>query len=110
MPDGDTILVAAFYTSTINALCFIAFAWDKHCARTGKWRIPEYKLLALAAAGGIFGAVAAQWLLRHKTWKQPFRTYLHLIAALQVIFIAALSFPEVRSALSIFLQQLFVET
>jgi uncharacterized membrane protein YsdA (DUF1294 family) len=93
------LLALAGYLAGINSLCFLAFAWDKHCARNGMWRISEGTLLTLALVGGTVGAVAGQKMLRHKTRKEPFRTYLLLIAALQVIALAALSFPQVRSAL-----------
>jgi uncharacterized membrane protein YsdA (DUF1294 family) len=46
--------------------------------------VSEGNLLALAAIGGTPGAFLARHLFRHKTRKQPFTTYLVLIAALQV--------------------------
>jgi uncharacterized membrane protein YsdA (DUF1294 family) len=92
-------VAAIFYGLSVNAACFVAFAWDKHCARNQMWRVPERTLLLLAAAGGTPGAFAGRWALRHKTTKQPFVTYLRVIAAIQVIPLAILSFPEGRSAL-----------
>ena len=90
------------YLIAINLAAFGAFAWDKYCAATGRWRVPERTLLTLAAIGGTPGAITGQHLLRHKTWKEPFRTQLLAIAALQVVLAIALSFPEVRAlALSV---------
>ena len=82
----------AVYISAVSALCFAAFAWDKFCAMRGMWRVPERTLLTLAAIGGTPGAFAGQRILRHKTQKQPFGTYLLAIAVAQVLALAALAF------------------
>jgi uncharacterized membrane protein YsdA (DUF1294 family) len=76
----------------LSGLCFAAFAWDKFCAVRGLWRIPEKTLLLLAAIGGTPGAFAGQRYLRHKTQKQPFGTYLLVIAIVQVIALLAIAF------------------
>lgn len=75
----------AGYLAAVNLAAFAAFGLDKHRARTGGWRIPEARLLGLAAAGGGVGAAAAQRLFRHKTTKEPFASRLRLIFAAQAI-------------------------
>lgn len=90
MPIGEPLLIVALYIVAINAAGFVAFAWDKHRARKGLWRISEGTLLTIAAIGGTFGAITASRLLRHKTQKQPFKTILYGIAVLQVIGLVAL--------------------
>ena len=95
----DIILPIAAYTITINFVGFLVFAWDKHCARKNMWRVPERTLLWLATIGGTLGIMVGQRALRHKTRKEPFRTYLLLIVVAQAIVLAALYFPQVRSAL-----------
>jgi len=75
----------AAYLAAVNVATFCAFALDKRRAETGGWRIPERRLLALAAAGGAPAASAAQRLLRHKTRKEPFASRLRLILAAEVI-------------------------
>ena len=99
MAFADSLAVALVYGLGVNAACFLAFAWDKYCARNQMWRVSEQTLLLLAAAGGTPGAFAGRWALRHKTTKQPFVTYLRAIAAIQVILLVILSFPQGRSTL-----------
>lgn len=69
----------------INMVAFFSFWRDKQLARNGASRIPESTLLSLALFGGSIGAVAGQQLFRHKTTKEPFRTYLRVIVCLQVV-------------------------
>lgn len=82
------LTVALIYLPTINAAAFAAFARDKRLAAIGGRRTPERVLLQMAAAGGIVGALAAQQMLRHKTRKEPFRTWLLLIAFAQAAALA----------------------
>ncbi len=60
----------------------------------------ERTLLTLAALGGSPAMIAGQYLIRHKTWKEPFRSFLRAIAVVQAIAAIALCFPQVRGALS----------
>lgn len=73
------------YVAGINAAALAVFAADKRNARARKRRFRERHLLALAALGGSPGAIAAQRLLRHKTKKEPFRTWLGLIVFVQLV-------------------------
>lgn len=73
----------------LNIATYAAFGWDKHQALRGGRRVPERHLLGLAALGGIVGAKLAQHRLRHKTRKQPFATWLTLIAIAQGTALAA---------------------
>lgn len=63
---------------------FALFGLDKVRAERGLWRVSERQLLLYAAVGGMPGAKLAQRYLRHKTRKEPFRTQLNAILALQV--------------------------
>jgi uncharacterized membrane protein YsdA (DUF1294 family) len=83
------ILGAALFLMVINVTAFFAFVYDKACAVRGDRRVPESNLLMLAFIGGSLGAVSAQQIVRHKTRKEPFRSYLFAIVALHV---GALSF------------------
>ncbi|WP_420585981.1 DUF1294 domain-containing protein [Ruegeria sp.] len=64
--------IAVLYLWAINTLTLLAFGWDKLRAQRRKKRIPERKLLWLAAVGGSPGAVLGRWMFRHKTLKRGF--------------------------------------
>lgn len=74
----------------VNVAAFGAFWWDKRCAQAGAWRISENTLLSLALVGGSAGALLARHLFRHKTRKEPFRTMLFAIVALQLTGVVVL--------------------
>lgn len=72
-----TYLIFAGYLALINLFAFMLFRADKRRAEAGAWRVPETHLLMISFCGGWFGAKAAQYRLRHKTVKQPFRALLN---------------------------------
>jgi uncharacterized membrane protein YsdA (DUF1294 family) len=89
----------AFFLILVNAITFVAFTIDKRRARSGRYRISERMLLALALAGGTPAALYARRVLRHKTYKEPFRTRLFLIAGTQAVMIVAFMTPSIRDAI-----------
>lgn len=86
----------ALYGAVINMATFAAFALDKRAAERRAWRIPERRLLLLAAFGGSPAALAAQQMLRHKTRKEPFRTWLWVIVAVQAAALAWMAYRALR--------------
>lgn len=84
---------AALYLAAVNVGAFVAFWADKRAAIRGGWRTPERTLLTLAALGGWVGALAGQNLLRHKTRKEPFRTLLWSIIALEAAALVGWALP-----------------
>ena len=60
------------YLVLINLLTAAVYIWDKHQAVARRWRVPEARLLGLAAIGGALGALLAMQVWRHKTHKWPF--------------------------------------
>ncbi|MFN4297498.1 MAG: DUF1294 domain-containing protein [Brevundimonas sp.] len=77
--DGILILVVLG-----NLAAFGLFAFDKSQARTGGKRVSEQTLLAAVLIGGL-GAWMGQNILRHKTRKEPFRTWLGLLLTLYLL-------------------------
>lgn len=94
-PTGDPIILAAlFWVLAINLWTIWRFRDDKRRATLGQRRIPEADLLAMAAAGGTPGAFLARHWFRHKTRKQPFSTWLWLIAVMQAGALIGLAWPR----------------
>ena len=65
----------AMWLVLINVLTMAMYGADKMAARKGMWRVPEATLLIFGLSGGWPGAILGQQLFRHKTQKQPFKTY-----------------------------------
>jgi len=84
--------VGIAYLVLMNALGYAAFAWDKHCAVRGLRRVSERDLLTLAVIGGSMGLIVGQRTLRHKTRKEPFRSWLLGITGIQLLLLIAVSF------------------
>ena len=80
-----TVFIAFLFC--MNILAFFAYAIDKHFACYDQWRIPEAALIAVAVAGGAYGAAMAMLLFRHKTLHRLFTITvpLCLIAWLAVV-------------------------
>jgi uncharacterized membrane protein YsdA (DUF1294 family) len=75
----NAVILFLWWLGLINVMSFIAFGWDKLCARAGWWRVPEPTLLLIAMLGGSPAARLGQTLFRHKTRKQPFARTLKAI-------------------------------
>lgn len=58
-----------------NVLTLVIYGIDKTAARKTWRRVPESTLLVFGIVGGWPGAIVGQHLFRHKTQKQPFKTY-----------------------------------
>ncbi|HDS4350539.1 DUF1294 domain-containing protein [Klebsiella aerogenes] len=68
-----------------NVLTWLIYGIDKLAARKAWSRIPESTLLAFGLLGGWPGAIAGQQCFRHKTQKQPFRTYFIISIVMNVV-------------------------
>ena len=69
----------------MSLVTFVAFACDKRAARLGRCRTPERLLHVLELLGGFPGAMFAQRMLRHKSYKLRYRLALWAIAALHIL-------------------------
>ncbi|MBQ6256754.1 MAG: DUF1294 domain-containing protein [Clostridia bacterium] len=77
--------------AALNALSFGLMAYDKKCAKAGKWRVPEKTLFLATACFGGLGGVLGMVLCRHKTKHWYFKLFFPLLLALQVIALALLA-------------------
>ncbi|RXY30024.1 hypothetical protein DD577_27145 [Klebsiella pneumoniae] len=73
-----------------SLLTWLIYGADKLAARKAWRRVPETTLLVLGLAGGWPGAILGQQCFRHKTQKQPFRTWFFISVALNVAALAGL--------------------
>ncbi|WP_109310681.1 DUF1294 domain-containing protein [Ruegeria sp. AU67] len=89
--------IAVIYLWVVNTLTLLAFGWDKLRARRRKGRIPERKLLWLAALGGSPGALLGRWIFRHKTRKRLFSYYIFGIFGAQAVLAYLLAVLELPS-------------
>ena len=94
-----TYLFAALWLLAVNLLAFAAFGWDKRLAQRGGRRIPEFRLLLLAALGGAVGAWAGMAHFHHKTRKPLFRILVPLLLALHLALAAAVLWQNLRGTL-----------
>lgn len=73
----------------VNVLTLVIYGADKMAARKAWRRVPESTLLVFGVVDGWPGAIAGQQLFRHKTQKQPFKTYFIISILLSVSAMAA---------------------
>lgn len=73
-----------------NVLTLVVYGGDKMAARNAWRRVPESTLLAFGFVGGWPGAILGQQLFRHKTQKQPFKTWFVISVILNVAVLVAL--------------------
>lgn len=83
---GSTFLphpVVMWFLLASTLTCAI-YGWDKLAARKAWRRVPEFTLLVSGLVGGWPGAIVGQQLFRHKTQKQPFKTYFIISVVLNI--------------------------
>ena len=78
------------YLLIVNAIGLAYMIADKHRAKKNLWRIPEARLMLIAAIGGSIGIYAGMQLARHKTKHPKFFIGVPVIMALQLVLIALL--------------------
>ncbi|MEJ5071613.1 DUF1294 domain-containing protein [Enterobacter ludwigii] len=74
---------------SVNVLTLLLYGADKLAARKNWYRVPEFTLLIFGLVGGWFGAILGQQIFRHKTQKQPFKTYFALSVIVNLMVVIA---------------------
>ncbi|MDN8600655.1 DUF1294 domain-containing protein [Citrobacter sp. S2-9] len=95
-------LIASFYVShsfwvwllLVNLFTFLLYGADKYAARSNWQRVPEKTLLIFGLVGGWPGGAIAQQLFRHKTQKQPFKTWFILSVVANVVVLLGLVYQS----------------
>jgi len=72
LADTIPVIVAIVYLG-LSLVTFLAYAFDKSAAESGRWRTQESTLHLFGLVGGWPGAMFAQQLLRHKSSKRGFQ-------------------------------------
>lgn len=80
--------ILLYYLPGVNLLAFALSGLDKRAAVKGRRRVPEARLLFLAAAGGGIGLFLSMEFFRHKTQKSLFRIGVPLILLIQILLFA----------------------
>lgn len=83
--------ILLFYLIVINVTALVSYGLDKRCARLNKWRIPEGRLLLMAAMGGSAGALLGMYCFHHKTRKWKFRILVPVCLAVHILIAAGLA-------------------
>ncbi|MBO4864703.1 MAG: DUF1294 domain-containing protein [Eubacterium sp.] len=65
-------MILAIYMIFINIFALAIYGIDKGLAQNDKQRIPESRLILVAALGGAFGALFGMFIFHHKTRKPKF--------------------------------------
>jgi len=68
----------------LNLVTFGLMAYDKHCAKARKWRIPEKTLFIAAACFGGLGGVLGMTACHHKTRHWYFRLFFPVLLVFQI--------------------------
>ncbi len=69
-------------------LGFALFAYDKHLATYGKWRIPEWVLFIPTVLLGAFGSLSGMVFFNHKTNKKVFYIVVPIFLFIQILGLA----------------------
>ncbi|KAA8733776.1 DUF1294 domain-containing protein [Acinetobacter qingfengensis] len=85
---GQLIPLSLLMIMLINAYTYWIYYQDKQAAIQNQARVAEQHLLLMSALGGWTAAWFAAQHFRHKTQKQPFKTYFALSIVINFVLIA----------------------
>ena len=82
-----TIPVVIWYILSVNIFTFLLLVIDKIYSLKEKKRVSEMSLYLFSLAGGIFGALIAMFITKHKIRKKLFLSIQSVIAIIWIISI-----------------------
>ncbi len=80
----NTLTFAFIILALLNLISFSLMAYDKQCAKAGKWRVSEKALFIAAACFGGLGGMLGMTVCRHKTKHWYFKVFFPLMLAVQI--------------------------
>ena len=83
----STTVIVLIVLAVLNIVSFGLMAYDKRCARAGKWRVSEKALFIAAACFGGLGSVLGMVLCRHKTKHWYFKLFFPLMLIVQIVLL-----------------------
>ena len=83
----STTVIVLIVLAVLNIVSFGLMAYDKRCARAGKWRVSEKVLFIAAACFGGLGGVLGMVLCRHKTKHWYFKLFFPLMLIVQIVLL-----------------------
>ena len=81
------LLIAAIVLAITNLTAFCLMAYDKTCAKKGKWRVPEKTLFLAAGLFGGLGGTLGMYVMHHKTKHWYFALFFPLMLVVQVVIL-----------------------
>lgn len=81
------IEIVLIVLGVLNLVSFSLMAYDKHCAKAGKWRISEKAMFIAAACFGSLGGVLGMTVCRHKTKHWYFKVFFPLMLVVQIVLL-----------------------
>lgn len=81
------IEIVLIVLGVLNLVSFSLMAYDKHCAKAGKWRISEKALFIAAACFGGLGGILGMTVCRHKTKHWYFKVFFPLMLVVQIVLL-----------------------
>ena len=81
------IEIVLIVLDVLNLVSFSLMAYDKHCAKAGKWRISEKALFIAAACFGGLGGMLGMTVCRHKTKHWYFKVFFPLMLVVQIVLL-----------------------
>lgn len=84
-------VIAGIVLALLNLVSFGLMAYDKNCAKAGKWRVPEKTLFIATACFGGLGGVLGMVLCRHKTKHWYFKVFFPVLLIVQIIVLILLA-------------------
>ncbi len=83
----STLGIITALLALLNLISFSMMAYDKHCAKAGKWRVPEKWLFILTACFGGLGGVLGMIICHHKTRHWYFKLFFPMLLLIQIVLL-----------------------